>query len=68
MCGFQNGPSPEAYISGERPPSGIAGWRKGWIAGIGSEGTRDALPLASPVPERQVTEPSARMTERPAIS
>jgi len=58
----------QAHILRERPPSGIAGWRKGWIAGIGREGTRDALPPASPVPERQVTEPSARKTERPAIS
>jgi len=56
------------YISGERPPSGIAGWHGGWIAGIGSEGTRDALLPASPVPERQVTVASARKTERPAIS
>ena len=36
----------------ERPSSGIAGWRGGWIAGIGSEGTRPALLPAGPVPER----------------
>ena len=36
----------------ERPSSGIAGWRKGWIADIRSEGTRPAPLPAGPVPER----------------
>ena len=36
----------------ERPSSGIAGWRGGWIAGIWSEGTRPAHLPAGPVPER----------------
>jgi len=39
-------------FSGERPSSGIAGWRGGWNADIGSEGTRPALLSAGPVPER----------------
>ena len=34
----------------------------------GSEGTRDALPPASPVPERQVTDGVERKSGRPAIS
>jgi len=41
-----------AHISGERPSSGIAGWRGGSIADIESEGTRPALLPAGPVPER----------------
>jgi hypothetical protein len=53
---------------GERRPSGIAGWRGGWIARIGSEGTRDALLPASPVPERRTTVGFKRTTGRPAIS
>ena len=40
------------HIVAERPSSGIAGWRGGWIARIGSEGTRPALLPAGPVPER----------------
>ena len=52
----------------ERPPSGIAGWRRGWIAENGSEGARDALLSASPVPERRVTVVSNRKLDRPAIS
>ena len=52
MRGFQNGLSMEPYIFSERPSSGIAGWRGGWIAEIGSEGTRPALLPAGPVPER----------------
>ena len=40
---------PQPY---QRPSSGIAGWRGGWIARIGSEGTRPALLPAGPVPER----------------
>ena len=36
----------------ERPSPGIAGWRGGWIARNGSEGTRPALLPAGPVPER----------------
>jgi hypothetical protein len=44
-----------AIFFGERRPSGIAGWRKWFIANGGSEGTRDALLPASPVPERRVT-------------
>ena len=39
------------YFSGQRPSSGIAGGRGGWIAGIGSEGTRPAHLPAGPVPE-----------------
>jgi len=42
----------ECHIFTERPSSGIARWRGGWIAGIGSEGTRPALLPAGPVPER----------------
>ena len=34
----------------------------------GSEGTRDALPTASPVPERQATASVDRKSGRPAIS
>ena len=34
----------------------------------GSEGTRDALPPASPVPERQATDGVDRKSGRPAIS
>jgi hypothetical protein len=49
---FQNGQSPEAYIFGERPSSGIAGWRGGWIARNGSEGIWPAFLSAGPVPER----------------
>ena len=56
------------HLIPERPPSGIAGWRKGCIAKAGSEGTRDALLPASPVPERRATAASARKLERPAIS
>jgi hypothetical protein len=56
----------DAYF-GQRLPSGIAGWRDGWIAGIGSEGTRPALLLAGPVSERQTKADSARKLERPAI-
>jgi len=41
-----------AYLFAERPSSGIAGWRGGLIARIGSEGTRPALLPAGPVPER----------------
>ena len=44
----------------ERPSSGIAGWRGGLIAGIGSEGTRPALLPAGPVPERLITVAVAR--------
>ena len=55
------------YFS-ERPSSGIAGWRGGWIAGIGSEGTRPALLFAGPVPERLITVAVARTSLRPAIS
>ena len=40
------------FLIAERPPSGIAGWRGGWIAGNGSEGTRPAPLPAGPVPER----------------
>jgi len=40
---------PQPY---QRPSSGIAGWRGGWIARIGSEGTWPALLPAGPVPER----------------
>ena len=40
------------HFVSERPSSGIAGWRGGWIAHIGSEGTRPALLPAGPVPER----------------
>jgi len=66
--GFQYWLSPEAYISGERPSSGIAGWRGGWIEGNGSEGTRPALLPAGPVPERLITVAVARKSPRPAIS
>jgi len=41
----------EGYIFPERPSLGIAGWRGGWIAGNGSEGTRPAPLPAGPVPE-----------------
>ena len=41
-----------AHIFYERPPSDIADWRGGWIAKAGSEGTRPAMLLAVPVPER----------------
>jgi hypothetical protein len=58
----------DAYIVAERRPSGIAGWRGGFIAQIGSEGTRDALLFASPVPERRITVEFERTTDRPAIS
>ena len=44
----------------ERPSSGIAGWRGGWTAGNGSEGTRPALLPAGPVPERLITVAVAR--------
>ena len=59
---------PSGCFSAERPPSGIAGWQKGLIVENGSEGTRDALLPASPVPERQTKDPAARKLERPAIS
>jgi len=36
----------------ERPSSGIAGWRGGWIERNGSEGTRPAFLPAGLVPER----------------
>jgi len=49
-CGFAIKIKPLFLI--ERPSSGIAGWRCGWIAGIGSEGARPALLPAGPVPER----------------
>ena len=39
------------YLS-QRPPSDIDGWQNWWIARTGSEGTRDAVLRASPVPER----------------
>jgi len=42
----------QGYIFSERPSSGIAGWRGGWIAMGGSEGARPALLPAGPVPER----------------
>jgi len=48
------------YSVAQRPPSGIAGWRGGWIANSGSEGTRPALLPAGPVPERRTTEAVAR--------
>jgi hypothetical protein len=64
----QDALSPEPYILRERRPSGIAGWRKWFIARIWSEGTRDALLPASPVPERRVTVEIERTTGRPAIS
>ena len=40
-----------AIFFAERPSSGIAGWRCGWIAANVSEGTRPALLPAGPVPE-----------------
>ena len=54
MCSYklENGEAGGGYIFCERPSSGIAGWRGGWIAGIGSEGTRPAVLPAGPVPER----------------
>ena len=52
----------------ERPPSGIAGRRWEMNAPKGSEGTRDALLPASPVPERQATESVDRKSGGPAIS
>ena len=48
------------YFLAQRPSSGIAGWRKWWIAQIGSEGARPALLPAGPVPERRITVASAR--------
>jgi len=58
----------QRILFAERPPSGIAGWRIGLIAENGSEGARDALLPASPVPERRATVASARKLERPAIN
>jgi hypothetical protein len=51
-CRVQGRQCAKSYISGERPSSGIAGWRGAWIERIGSEGTRPALLPAGPVPER----------------
>jgi len=51
-CQFQKRAALRHIIFCERLPSGIAGWRGGWIAHIGSEGTRSALLPAGPVPER----------------
>ena len=48
MCAFHSGD----ILFAERPSSGIAGWRGGWIEGNGSEGARPALLPAGPVPER----------------
>jgi hypothetical protein len=56
------------YFSAERPSSGIAGRRCEMNAPKGSEGTRDALLPASPVPERQAMESVNRKSGRPAIS
>ena len=56
------------YFLAQRPPSGIAGWRKGWIANTGSEGTWDALMAASSVPERQTSGAVNRKLDRPAIT
>lgn len=56
---------PQPY---QRPSSGIAGWRGGWIALIGSEGTRPALLPAGPVPERwNVKSVFIETTDGPAI-
>ena len=57
------------YIFCERPSSGIAGWRCGWIAQTGSEGTRPAPLPAGPVPERwHVKSAFIETPDGPAIS